>query len=149
MRVLPWILVALMLAAPAAFADEPASLADIVTEQRALAAKVERNEIAGLTPRQRSQIRKAQAEVFALSEGKDSLDALSLDDKMRLRNALERIRALLASDSGQADVCERSRKSGTGRLTVRCASQDERDHAREGARSYLERPRVCSPPGCG
>lgn len=149
MRVLSWILTALMLVVPSALAEEPGSLAEILAEQRDLATKLERNENSGLTPRMRSQIRKAQAEVFTLAEGRDSLDAMSLDEKVRLRNALERIRALLASAPGQGDVCERSRRSGTNRLSVRCASQGERDRAREGARSYLERPRICTPPGCG
>jgi len=61
-------------------------------------------------------IRKSQAEVPALIEGKPSLDALPIDEKVRLENALESITAQVKGGRlGREDqnVCWRERKTGS------------------------------------
>lgn len=137
-------------------ATEPVAdgLAVIVEQQRGLRGDLDAGAIAGLTPRQVQQVRKAQAEVFALAEGKATLDALSIDEKVRLENALERINAIVVDARGgggeaNRNVCWRERTTGTAMMTTRCGTVAEKEQAREGARGFLERPRVCVPPGCG
>ena len=49
----------------------------------------------------------------------------------------------------EQDVCWRERMSGTSRMVTRCGTEKERDQAREGARDFLQRPKICSGPGCG
>jgi hypothetical protein len=39
--------------------------------------------------------------------------------------------------------------SGTGLKKTRCGTKAEMREAREGARDFMEKPRVCVPPGCG
>lgn len=118
----------------------------VMEQQRALRADLDGGAIDGLSPRQTNAIRKAQKDVFAVAEGRQTLDQLSMDDKIRFENALERINAELV-DSRRArddqDVCWRERTSGTSVKKTRCGTQAQMREAREGARDYLERPKVC------
>lgn len=137
----------------AASEQPPDSLAVILEQQRELQAGLDADQDYGLTPRQIGMVRKAQKEVFALTEGKASLDQLSIDEKIRLENALERINAEIKGGDhvarGEQEVCWRERKSGTGMKVTRCGTQAERDQVREGARLWMEKPSICQPPGCG
>lgn len=118
----------------------------VLEQQRAIQADLDDGGIDGLSPRQANAIRKAQKEVFAVAEGKQTLDQLSMDDKIRLENALERINAEIVDTRtahDDQDVCWRERVSGTGMKKTRCGTRAEMREAREGARDYLERPKVC------
>lgn len=133
-------------------ADNRDSLQILLEQQRELQADLDDGGIDGLTARQNNAIRKAQREVFAVTEGKAVLDELSMDEKIRLENALERINAevgdsRVASDNQQ--VCWREAKSGSNVKVTRCGTQLERDQIREGARAWMEKPKICVPPGCG
>ena len=93
------------------------SLQVLIQQQQALKADVEDGGIEGLTPRQNTIVRKAQTEFFAVTEGKANLDDLSIDEKIRLENALERINAEIVNTRAGNDnqnVCWRERMSGTG-----------------------------------
>lgn len=145
--------VALMIASTTWAADDthPAKLQLIVEQQTELQRQLEAG-IEGLLPRQVSAIRRAQAEVFAIVQGKADLDDLSIDEKVRLENALERIGAQLAGTTAAQDAqqqCWRERETGSKRYITRCASVSERDQERAGARAWMEKPKVCVPPGCG
>lgn len=136
---------------PVVAADQD-SLQIVRAQQTALRAELDSGKLEGLTPRQLKSVRKAQLEVFALIEGKARIDALTIDDKVRLENALERINAeikgtRLAGEERQ--VCWRERTSGTKMKVTRCGTQEEVDQAREGARAWMAKPKICSGPGCG
>lgn len=118
----------------------------ILEQQRELAADLDDGGIEGLTTRENNRIRKAQAQVFALTEGKSRLDELSIDEKIGLENALEQINAYVKNTRRAGDdqtVCWREKMSGTARRVTRCGSEAERREAREGARGWLERPKTC------
>ncbi|WP_457097185.1 hypothetical protein [Lysobacter sp. P5_B9] len=139
------------LAQPASTAEDD-GLQMILKQQQALKADLDDGGIDGLTPRQNTIVRKAQIEVFAVSEGKSRLDDLSMEEKIRLENALERINAEIVNTraaSNNQNVCWRERVSGTTMKKTRCGTQAEMREAREGARDFLEKGRVCVPPGCG
>lgn len=147
------LLVALLLLAPlGVMAEEQnASLQMMVEQQIAL-----RDELArgpqDLTPRQVGIMRKAQAEFFRLVEGKTTLDQLAIDDKVRVENALERINAELVNTNAaraNQEVCWREHTTGSKMRATRCGTQQEIDEAREGARGFLLKPKICMPPGCG
>lgn len=157
MKALSAVLIVCLAATTAAFAqdqseDSQDSLQILLDQQRDLQADLDDGGIEGLTARQNNAVRKAQKEVFAVTEGKSRLDELSMDEKIRLENALERINAeagnsRTASDNQQ--VCWREAKSGSTIKVTRCGTQLERDQIREGARAWMEKPKVCVPPGCG
>ena len=147
-----WLVALLVLAPMAAIAvGTNTSLQVLVAQQIAL-----RDELArgpqGLTPRQVSIMRKAQDEFFRLVDGKTTLDQLAIDDKVRVENALERINAQLVNTNAaraNQEVCWRERMVGSKMQVTRCGSQQEIDQAREGARGFMEKPKICVPPGCG
>lgn len=124
----------------------------ILHQQAELRADLDDGGIAGLTPRQNGIVRKAQAEVFAVTAGKTRLEQLSMDEKIRMENALERINAEVKNTRSASDdqnVCWRERVSGSKMKTTRCGTKAEMREAREGARDFMEKPKVCVPPGCG
>lgn len=140
----------ILLCAQVSFAQSM-DLPAILDQQRALA-----NELASgaleVTPRQKNIVSKAQEEVFALTEGKTSLSELNIAEKTKLENALERINAQVKGDrraEETQDVCWRERPTGSKVAVTRCGTREEITQAREGARGYMERPRICVPPGCG
>ncbi|QNP41854.1 hypothetical protein [Lysobacter solisilvae (ex Woo and Kim 2020)] len=133
-------------------AVEEDGLVVIVNQQRQIKADLDDGGIEGLTPRQNGLVRKAQAEVFVLVDGKSRLDELSIDEKVRLDNALERINALVVNTreaGNKRDVCWRERVSGTTVKKTRCGTEAEMREAREGARDFIEKGKVCGGPGCG
>lgn len=133
-------------------ATEQDGLQRILEQQKVLQADLEDGGIEGLTQRQNTLVRKAQAEVFAVTEGKHRIDELSMDEKIRLENALERINAQVVNTRAASDeqnVCWRERVSGTTVKKTRCGTQAEMREAREGARDFLEEAKICVPPGCG
>ncbi len=133
-------------------ATEGDGLQRILEQQKVLQTDLEDGGIEGLTPRQNTLVRKAQAEVFAVAEGKHRMAELSMDEKIRLENALERINAQIVNTRAASDeqnVCWRERVSGTAVKKTRCGTQAEMREAREGARDFLEEAKICVPPGCG
>ena len=151
-----FLMVAVLMLAPLASAAEPeepksASLPEMVEQQVAL-----RDELArgpqDLTPRQVGIMRKAQAEFFRLVDGKTSMDQLAIHEKVQLENALEKINAqFVGTNRAAADqnVCWREKTTGSRMQVTRCGTQQEIEDAREGARGFLLKPKVCEPPGCG
>lgn len=128
------------------------SLKTILAQQQQLRATLESGDTTGLTPRQIKVVRNAQADVFALTKGKSTLEEMNIEEKVRLENALERINAEIRGtrlSSEEKQVCWRERKSGSKLMVTRCGTQAEIDQAREGARAWMEKPRICVPPGCG
>jgi hypothetical protein len=92
------------------------------------------------------QVRKAQDEVSSIVDGKDTLDQLSIDEKVRIENALELIDAKVVDTraaSDDQDVCWRERASGTHLKVTRCGTRAEMREAREDARDHLDRPKPC------
>jgi len=131
--------------------DETSSLQILVEQQQALRAQLSEG-MDGVTPRQARLIKESQDEFFAIVEGKQALDELGIEDKIRIENALENINAqIVNTTAGRSDqnVCWREQTTGSMTKTTRCGTQREIDEAREGARGYLERPKICVPPGCG
>ena len=122
-------------------------LGKIRSQQDLLAADLKAGTTQGMTPRQVNAIRKAQKEVFAVIVGKNALDELSIDETVRLENALERINAevkggRLASDA--QEVCWREQKTGSQVKVTRCGTEAERRQTREGARAFMEKAKVCA-----
>ncbi|MGH8077537.1 MAG: hypothetical protein ACREPE_09470 [Lysobacter sp.] len=147
------LLAALLLLAPmgAMAAEEANSLQVLVDQQTALRAELTRGP-KDLTPRQVGIVRKAQDEFFRLVEGKTSLDQLAIDEKVRVENALEKINAELVNTNAaraNQDVCWREQMTGSKMQVTRCGTQQEIDQAREGARGFMDKPKICVPPGCG
>lgn len=148
MKHVSWLMVlALAFAAPASAADaDPDPLQVILEQQQGLRADLDEARMPALTRRQVNAIRKAQATVFALTEGRTRLDELTVEEKVRLDNALERINAELGNSQAARDAedqCRRERRSGSQLTSTQCATAGERDRLRDASRNALEKRRIC------
>lgn len=135
-----------------AMAADPATLADIVQQQQELRTKLDSGDVGTLTPRRVRIIRQAQDQVFELVEGKSRVDELNVEERVRLENALESINAEVVGTrvaKEDQDVCWTEAKTGSKMKVTRCGTKEEIEQARRGARAWMEKPKVCIPPGCG
>lgn len=126
-------------------------LPQIIEQQRQVSAQLADGSL-NLTPRAQNIVKKAQAEVFSIAEGKATLADLNIAEKTRLENALERINASVVGTRAAGDakqICKRVPVTGSAVRVTRCASQAEWDDVREQSRKSLEKRQVCMPPGCG
>ena len=138
---------AALLATTVAFAQDAPKVDQIRAQQTRLRADLDAGKLM-LTPRVAMQVKRDQATVFELLERKPTLEAMNIEERVNLENALERINAAvqgtrLAQDS--KEICRYQKIVGSHEKQLVCGSQDARDHAREGARAYLEKPRICAP----
>lgn len=127
------------------------SLAEIRQQQTQIQEELARGELV-LDARSKRTVEVQQRIVFALIEGRVEVGELTPPKQVELRNALEKIRAAVSQDAlAEADreVCWQERRTGSKLTTTVCGTVRERQQAKEGARDYLQRPRICAPPGCG
>jgi hypothetical protein len=140
-------MLAALLATSTAFAQDTPKAEQIRAQQTQLRADLDAGKYR-LTPRALNQVRKDQGVVFELLERKSTVEAMNIQERVNLDNALERINAAVqgtrVADDGK-DVCRYQSVAGSRQKRLVCGTQDDRDHAREGARAYMEKPRICSP----
>lgn len=141
----------LMCFSVAVLASASSNIGEIVQQQRELRAQIQADEF-DLDKRERRKVLKDQDRIFEMAEGRSSVDDLDPDEQVEFRNAIERIAAAIAdtrADREEREICWRERQSGTKIMKTVCGSETEVAEARSGAREFLQRPRVCVPPGCG
>lgn len=146
-----WLLGVLLMGAASGAAQAADRLADIREQQSVLAGELETG-VLKLKPREVALVRKDQARVQALLQGRSSLDDLGVAERVELDNALERINAVVVGTrqaTEDRDVCRYERPTGSKLRKLDCMSAGDRQNHRDGARAYMEKPRVCVPPGCG
>lgn len=139
------------LAFPVSAAEPGDKLAVILEQQQSLKASIDAG-TSGLSPRQVRVIRREQEAVFAIAGGTTRFDQLNIEEQIRLENALERINANVVGTrvaQENQDTCWTEAKTGSKLKVTRCGTQEEIDEARRGARAWMEKPRICVPPGCG
>lgn len=127
-----------------------ASVADILAEQREIRAALQAGDekYRYLDPPRRRQVYAAQKKLFALLDGRDSLDGLGADDRITVFNALEEIKSNLARQEGDEMVCERAKLAGTHRSELVCMTRAERDRRAKSATQALMNRQACTEPGC-
>lgn len=86
-----------------------------------------------LTQDEKQTILRKQGPIYAMLEGRASFDALSDDEKRRLANAIEEVRALVAKAEDSRMICERVRVIGSNRPQNKCMTVGERRRLREKA----------------
>ena len=102
--------------------------------QRDLAAK--KGDYAHLTDDEKQTILRKQSMVYSLIEGRTTFDGMREDEKVRLVNAVEEVRALVAKAEDSRMVCERVKVIGSNRPQNKCMTVAERRRLRE--RAQLE-----------
>lgn len=137
----------LLLCSAAAFADtpdaaqpqEPQSVSEILHMQKDLRSKLDNptGEYSQFSEKDIAQMKHAQDDVFGMLSGVASLDQLNLDEKTRLSNSLDEIKAILLSNSDNRLVCHRERKTGTNLVTKRCETVAQREARSRDAREQM------------
>jgi hypothetical protein len=84
-----------------------------------------------LSEAEKQTILNKQEPIYAIIEGRTSFDNLSDDDKRRLANAIEEVRALVAKAEDSRMICERVRVIGSNRPQNKCTTVGERRRQRE------------------
>lgn len=99
--------------------------------QRDLAAK--KGDYAHLSDDEKQTILRKQRMVYSLIEGRTTFDGMREDEKVRLVNAVEEVRALVAKAEDSRMVCERVKVIGSNRPQNKCMTVAERRRLRERA----------------
>jgi hypothetical protein len=89
------------------------------------------------------RLHRAQDEVFRLLDGVNDLSQLSAGQQSELFNALETVKAVLAQNEDDRQVCWREKKLGSQRIETHCATVAERAEIRQGARDFHGQPSIC------
>jgi hypothetical protein len=147
-----WILTLLLAcAAGTAMSGEPDTLERIREQQRMLAADLDRG-VLGVSATTATEIRQQQSTVFALLDTHPTLDQMSVEDRIALDSALQRINATLvgtaAADRDQRE-CRHEMTVGSKMKKATCRTKGEWAQIEEEARAYRSRNLICVPPGCG
>ena len=123
-----------------------------IADQQALLAEELKTGVLKVAARDAASIRDEQRVVFDLLSKNPTLADMSVEERVRLDNALQRINALVVSGRAALDdrrVCRSERATGSNVRKLTCRTQAEWDDIREQARLYKMDPQVCIPPGCG
>ena len=128
-----WAFIPVMAVATSPVVPREHDIPRLLELQEAIAAGVDHAEDA-LTSGQKHTIRVEQKRIRAIVEGKPSLDALTLEQRLQLVNAQERINAALVGtrDAEEARlVCRRGRPTGSQLTRLRCTTVGQDNLQRE------------------
>lgn len=111
-------------------------LPEIRAAQDALKAALDKKDgpYARYSESQRNTLRQQQSSIYGLIDGKDSLDDLGEDNRLRLANLLMSQKAQLEQKPEDRTVCQRVKVLGSNRPKMQCMSEAQRDRQREEAR---------------
>lgn len=132
----------LVFMAPAALASDDRvqivqELPEIRAAQDALKAALEKKDgpYARYSESQRKTLREQQSNIYGLIEGKQSVDELGEDNRLRLANLLMAQKSQLEQSPEDKMVCERVRVLGSNRPKLQCMSESRREQMREQQRT--------------
>jgi hypothetical protein len=132
------ILVALLAVSPA-FANDnieigssPAQIRDAQTQLRQ-AIEAKRGNYSQFSDEERREIFARQDDVLAAIEGRQTIDELSNDERVRLANALSAVDAAVNKAEDNRMVCERIKPIGSNRPQNKCMTVGQRRQLREDA----------------
>lgn len=112
-------------------------LPEIRAAQDALKAALEKKDgpYARYSESQRKSLREQQSTIYGLIEGKQSVDDLGEDNRLRLANLLMAQKSQLEQTPEDKMVCERVRVLGSNRPKMQCMSESRREQLREQQRT--------------
>ena len=90
-----------------------------------------------------ARLRDAQDKVFELLKGVTDPGQLSPAQQAELFNALETVKAVIARNDADRQVCWREKTLGSHRIQTHCATVAERAQIRQGARDWHGEPSPC------
>jgi ABC-type Fe3+-citrate transport system substrate-binding protein len=107
-------------------------IAPLLERQREIAAVIQSKQ-KNLSEKQREIVLREQATIFAIAEGKASLNDLTPEERTRLTNAIEKVDAAIkespAADEGRM-ACRRERAVGSTLPKMHCRARKKVDSGR-------------------
>lgn len=94
---------------------------------------------------EKRKIYAAQDRVFELLADVNDVSQLDANQQVELFNALETVKAVIAANDADRQVCWREKKLGSHRIQTRCATVREQEQVREGARDWAGESSMCGP----
>lgn len=112
-------------------------LPEIRAAQDALKAALEKKDgpYARYSESQRKALREQQASIYGLIEGKQSVDDLGEDSRLRLANLLMAQKSQLEQAPEDRTICQRVKVLGSNRPKMQCMSESQRERLREQQRT--------------
>jgi hypothetical protein len=112
-------------------------LPEIRAAQDALKAALEKKDgpYARYSESQRKALREQQSNIYGLIDGKQSVDELGEDNRLRLANLLMAQKSQLEQAPEDRTVCERVKVLGSNRPKLQCMSESRREQLREQQRT--------------
>lgn len=112
-------------------------LPEIRAAQDALKAALDKKDgpYARYSESQRKTLREQQSSIYVLIDGKQTVDDLGEDNRLKLANLLMAQKAQLEQDTEDKMVCERVRVLGSNRPKLQCMSESRREQLREQQRT--------------
>lgn len=129
-------------------ANAPANvgkIGQILQQQREIRAESEKatGAYARFEPSALERMHSAQDRIFHLLDGVSTIEQLDRTRQAELFNAIEEVKAVLAQNQDNKQVCWREHKLGTTLRQTRCATLAERRLIRQGAQDWHGTPTVC------
>ena len=98
------------------------------------------SDLAKLPAAKRRELEHQQSIVYGLLNGRSHVDELTLDQRIRVNNALEGIHAIMVQAPEERVICRRERTVGSHRQVTSCRTAAQREADREEAlRSWTPR----------
>lgn len=121
--------------------QQPQTVAEILQVQKDLRSKLDNptGEYSRYSQEDITRMRRAQDNVFSMLNGVDSLDQLNENQKTRLSNSLDEIKAILVADRGDRLICYRERRTGTNLVEKRCETAAQREARAQEAAEEMRR----------
>ena len=143
-------LAAALLAGGSAFADNQSSppvvikdIAKFLDYQRDLRDDLDTRKFDHLRAASRQQLMKAQDEVFALLEGRRSVEELSHAEQIELYNAQHLIAGIITDAELDRPICKREKRVGSNRAETVCTTKRARDEHKNEVQRNMRAPKTC------
>ncbi len=114
------------------------SVPEFLAEQQALRASLETGQPRELRRHEWQKFDQIQAGFEQKLSGIDTIDELSVTDRVFVFNLQEELEALLADSRQEGLVCERVRRLGSNRTHTVCRERSELERDRENSRRFYE-----------
>ena len=151
------LLLAALLAAGAAQADgvpEPVKIDNVarfLDHQRDIRDDLRSSKFRHIGSSERKKLLAAQDEMFALLEGKRSIDELSHEEQVALYNAQHLVAGILTDAELDRPICKREKRVGSNMAQTVCTTKRQMDEHKNELNRNLRAPKTCdwSVSACG
>ena len=93
----------------------------------------------------KTELFRAQDELFALLKGKQSVDQLSEDERLKVYNAQQTIAGVLTDAELDRPICKREKRLGSNRLMTVCETRRQRQDNASNVQNLMRAPKTCAP----